>query len=474
MNKKTKIVCTMGPATSTVEKMKELMNSGMDICRLNFSHETHANHAIMINKIKQAREEAGVPVAILLDTKGPEIRTCLLKNDEKVYLEKGANFTLTTRELVGDETMVQITYDQLPADVEPGNKILIDDGLIELTVIEIKDGTDIVCEVMNGGYLSNRKGINVPNVKINLPAITEKDKEDIVFGIEQGVDFIAASFVRSAAAIREIKEILNAHKANIAIVAKIENAEGIENIDAIIEEADGIMIARGDLGVEVPPQDVPYLQKMMIKKCRDAYKPVITATQMLDSMIRNPRPTRAEVADVANAIYDGTDAIMLSGETAMGKYPLEAVQMMAKIAVETESRLDFTAINKKNKVHRKKGVSSAVAYSAVNTAHSLNADLIIASTVSGYTARLVSKFKPQSRILGLSQSDNTLRKMQLYWGVVPVKVTEHSSTDELLEEAVGIAKKAEFARQGDLIILTAGVKAGKTGVTNMMKVVEVQ
>ena len=473
MNKKTKIVCTMGPATSTVEKMKELMENGMNICRLNFSHETHANHEIMINKIKQAREEAGYPVAILLDTKGPEIRTCLLKNDEKVYLEKGSQFTLTTRELVGDETIVQITYDQLPADVVPGNTILIDDGLIGLTVKEIKDGTDIICEVMNGGYLSNRKGINVPNVKINLPGITEKDKEDIIFGIGQDIDFIAASFVRNATAIREIKDILKTHNAeHIQIIAKIENAEGIENIDEIIDEADGIMVARGDLGVEVPAEDVPYLQKMMIKKCREAYKPVITATQMLDSMIRNPRPTRAEVADVANAIYDGTDAIMLSGETAMGKYPLEAVQMMAKIAIETESRLDYQQILKKNKVSRKKGLSNAVAYSAVNTAAALHTKLIIASTRSGYTARMVSKLKPQATILGLSRIERTLRAMSILWGVVPKLATEYSNTDDMLNKAVAIAKQNNFTDKGDLVILTAG--AGTEGVTNMMKVVEVE
>lgn len=473
MNKKTKIVCTMGPATSTVEMMKTLMRNGMDICRLNFSHGTHEAHKAMIDKIKQAREEVAMPIAILLDTKGPEIRTCLLENDEKVFLEKGEQFTLTTRELVGNKSIVQITYDQLPQDLEPGNTVLIDDGLIELTVKEIKDGTDIICEIMNGGYLSNRKGVNVPNVKINLPGITEKDKEDIIFGIEQGIDFIAASFVRNAAAIRDIKEILKAHNAeHIQIISKIENAEGIENLDEIIEESHGIMVARGDLGVEVPAQDVPHLQKMMIKKCRDASKPVITATQMLDSMIRNPRPTRAEVADVANAIYDGTDAIMLSGETAMGSYPLEAVQMMAKIAIETEPRLDYSQILKKNKSLRKKGVSSAVAYSAVNTAAAVNSDLIIASTRSGYTARLVSKLKPEARILGLSRNEQTLRSMQILWGVVPKLADAYETTDEMLLNAEEIAKREHLAKEGDLIILTAGT--GSAGVTNMLRVVEIE
>ena len=473
MNKKTKIVCTMGPATHSVEMMKKLMLNGMNICRLNFSHGSYEEHGGRIANIKQAREELGLPIAILLDTKGPEIRTCLLENEEKVLLEEGNEFTLTTREVIGNKTIVQITYDQLPADVVPGNTILIDDGLIELKIKEIKDGTDIVCEVMNGGWLGNRKGVNVPNVKIKLPGITQKDKEDIIFGISQGIDFIAASFVRNAAAIRDIKAILKEHNAeHIKIISKIENAEGVENLDEIIEESDGIMVARGDLGVEVPAQDVPHLQKMMIKKCREAYKPVITATQMLDSMIRNPRPTRAEVADVANAIYDGTDAIMLSGETAMGAYPLQAVQMMAKIAMETEPRLDYNQFMKKNKSLRKKGVSSAVAYSAVNTASSVHSDLIIASTRSGYTARLVSKLKPEATILGLTRNEQTLRSMQILWGVVPMLASDYNSTDEMLENAMEIAKKENLAKPGDLVILTAGT--GKTGVTDMLRVVEAE
>lgn len=463
----------MGPATHSVEMMKKLMLNGMNICRLNFSHGSYEEHGGRIANIKQAREELGLPIAILLDTKGPEIRTCLLENEEKVLLEEGNEFTLTTREVIGNKTIVQITYDQLPADVVPGNTILIDDGLIELKIKEIKDGTDIVCEVMNGGWLGNRKGVNVPNVKIKLPGITQKDKEDIIFGISQGIDFIAASFVRNAAAIRDIKAILKEHNAeHIKIISKIENAEGVENLDEIIEESDGIMVARGDLGVEVPAQDVPHLQKMMIKKCREAYKPVITATQMLDSMIRNPRPTRAEVADVANAIYDGTDAIMLSGETAMGAYPLQAVQMMAKIAMETEPRLDYNQFMKKNKSLRKKGVSSAVAYSAVNTASSVHSDLIIASTRSGYTARLVSKLKPEATILGLTRNEQTLRSMQILWGVVPMLASDYNSTDEMLENAMEIAKKENLAKPGDLVILTAGT--GKTGVTDMLRVVEAE
>lgn len=473
MNKKTKIVCTMGPAVTDLEILKTLMQNGMNICRLNFSHGSFEEHGGRIKLIKQARAELGLPVAMLLDTKGPEIRTGLLENEEKVLLEQGNEFVLTTRDVIGNNKITQVSYEKLPQDVVPGNTILIDDGLIELKVKEIKDDTEIICEIMNGGTLGCRKGVNVPNVSIKLPALTQKDKDDIVFGIEQGIDFIAASFVRNAAAIRDIKAILKEHNAEyVQIIAKIENAEGVENIDEIIAEADGIMVARGDLGVEVPAQDVPYLQKMIIKKCREAYKPVITATQMLDSMIRNPRPTRAEVADVANAIYDGTDAIMLSGETAMGNYPIEAVKMMNKIALETESRLEYNTILKKNKSLRKKGVSSAVAYSAVNTASAVGSNLIIAPTRGGNTARLVSKLKPEATILGISRNEQTLRGMQILWGVVPKLANDYKTTDEMFEQAVEIAKKEELAQKGDLVILTAGY--GQSGSTNMLRVVEVE
>ncbi|MDF2950791.1 MAG: pyruvate kinase [Anaerocolumna sp.] len=471
MKKKTKIVCTLGPATATREMITELALSGMDIARLNFSHDVHASHLDRINVIKKVREELNIPIAILLDTKGPEIRTLLLEND-KVTLVKGQQFILTTEDILGNQERVGVTYSELPNDVKPGGIILIDDGLIELKVKEIKD-TDVICEVVNGGDLGNRKGVNIPGVKLKLPAITEKDREDIIFGINQGVDFIAASFVRNADAIREIRKIIQDCNADASIIAKIENQEGIQNIDEIIAEADGIMVARGDMGVEVPSEVVPFIQKTIIKKCSEAYKPVITATQMLDSMIRNPRPTRAEVTDVANAIYDGTDAIMLSGETAMGKYPLEAVRMMVNIANETESHLDYDRINKNNKKHRNKGISSAICYAAVSTALSINAKLIIASSFSGYTARLVSKLKPEANIIGLSPLDRTLRKMQIYWGVTPIKTDEVNSTDHLLEEAVKSVKENQFAETGDTIVLTAGVPAGKTGVTNMIKVVTV-
>ena len=473
MNKKTKIVCTMGPNMDNIENIRALAKNGMDIARLNFSHGDHAEHLNRINMIKQVREELGLPIAILLDTKGPEIRTGMLVNDEKVELKEGQDFVLTTEEIVGDANKVSITYTQLPEDVKEGNTILIDDGLIGLTVQKVND-KEIFCKVTNGGLLGSRKGVNVPGVSVKLPGITQKDKDDIIFGISQGLDFVAASFVRNAEAVREIRKVLNEANSDMAIISKIENEEGIQNIDEIIEESDGIMVARGDMGVEIPAAEVPYIQKMIIQKCNDAYKPVITATQMLDSMIRNPRPTRAEVTDVANAIYDGTDAIMLSGETAMGKYPVEALQTMVSIAVETESHLDYDGILEMNSLHRSKSVSSGICYSAVATASSLNAKVIAASSFSGYTARLVSKLKPQSIILGLSPLESTLRKMQLLWGVVPVKVDEASSTDALLDNTVADVKERGFVEKDDIMILTAGVPTSKTGVTNMIKAVIIE
>ena len=339
--KKTKVICTMGPNTNDRELIKQLALNGMDICRFNFSHGDHEEQAGRFDLVSSVREELNIPLATLLDTKGPEIRTGQLKDDKKVSLSEGQKFTLTTRQVIGDDTITMITYEGLPQDISKGNTILIDDGLIELRVDQITDGTDIECTVINGGELGSKKGVNVPNVSIRLPGITEKDKDDILFGIEKGFDFIAASFVRNAACIQEIKELMWSHDADIPVIAKIENAEGIKNLDEIIRVADGIMVARGDMGVEIPAEQVPHIQKEIIKKCNAAYKPVITATQMLDSMIRNPRPTRAEVTDVANAIYDGTDVVMLSGETANGKYPLEALKMMVKIAETTEK--DLTA-----------------------------------------------------------------------------------------------------------------------------------
>lgn len=477
--KKTKIICTMGPNTNDRELMKKLVENGMDIARFNFSHGDHAEQKARMDMLKSVREEAGVPVAILLDTKGPEIRTGMLKGDQKVELKAGQTFTLTTEPVEGDENKVSITYDGLADDVEIGKKILIDDGLIELEVQKIL-GNEIVCHVINGGELGQRKGVNVPNVPVRLPALTEKDKEDIIFGIEQGVDFIAASFVRSAEGILEIKALLKKHHApRIPIIAKIENAEGIKNIDEILHCADGIMVARGDLGVEIPAQEVPYLQKWIIQKCNENNKPVITATQMLDSMIRNPRPTRAEVTDVANAVYDGTDAVMLSGETAQGKYPLEALQMMAEIIKNTEIHLDYDALLEKAKENRKKNISCAIGYSSVATAASLNAKCIITPTATGATARVMSEFRPKAPILGVSPNEETLRRMQIYRGVYPIKSLPYNSTDEICEEAVNLANMKGFVETGDIVVVTAGIPASgnqssREGMSNMMRIAIVE
>ena len=473
--KKTKIICTMGPNTNDRDLMKKLVENGMDIARFNFSHGDHAEQKERMDMLKSVREEVGRPVAILLDTKGPEIRTGLLKDGKKVMLDAGQTFTLTTEEIEGDESRVSITYDGLAEDVEIGKRILIDDGLIELEVKKIADN-EIVCKVLNGGELGQRKGVNVPNVPVRLPALTEKDREDIVFGIQQGVDFIAASFVRSAEGILEIKALLKEHKAPyIPIIAKIENAEGIKNIDEILHCADGIMVARGDLGVEIPAQEVPYLQKWLIQKCNDNYKPVITATQMLDSMIRNPRPTRAEVTDVANAVYDGTDAVMLSGETAQGKYPLEALQMMVEIVKNTEQHLDYDTLLSKAQDNRKKSISSAIGYSSVATAASLGARCIITPTASGATARVVSKFRPEATIVGVSPNEESVRRMQIYRGVCPIKSIPYQTTDEICEEAIDLVKAKGFAETGDIVVVTAGipspnVKKGREGMSNMMRI----
>ena len=412
--RRTKIVCTMGPNTDKKTVMKALVKNGMDVARFNFSHGDHEEHKNRMNLLKNVREELDKPVAILLDTKGPEIRTGLLEGGKKVMLQSGGTFTLYMDERTGNEEGCSITYPGLVKEVKKGNRILIDDGLIELLVDTVKKD-EIVCQIVNGGELGQRKGVNVPNVQVKLPAITEKDREDILFGISQDIDFIAASFVRNATAVNEIRKILTEnHAEHIAIIAKIENAEGVDNIDEIIDAADGIMVARGDLGVEIPPQEVPHIQKIIIQKCNEKYVPVITATQMLDSMIRNPRPTRAEVGDVANAIYDGTDAVMLSGETAAGKYPVEALKMMVEIAVGTEEYLDTEHFMAHRRMYRKQNVSSAVGAAAVLTADHLQADAIATPTISGQTARLISSFRPKVPILAVTPSETVLHKLQPY------------------------------------------------------------
>lgn len=477
--KKTKIICTMGPNTNDRELLKQLALNGMDVARFNFSHGDYEEQLGRINLLRSVREELGLPIAMLLDTKGPEIRTGVLKDGEKVMLTEGQDFTLTIDEVVGDQSMASITYAGLIHDVKPSNTILIDDGLIGLEVKAVQDN-NILCTVINGGLLGEKKGVNVPNVKIKLPPLTEKDKADIIFGIQQDMDFIAASFVRNADCIKEIKDLLNENGGeHIAVIAKIENAEGVENIDEIMHYSDGIMVARGDLGVEIPAAEVPHIQKLIIKKCNEMYKPVITATQMLDSMIRNPRPTRAEVADVANAIYDGSSAVMLSGETAMGKYPVEALSMMTEIAEETEKYLDYSNHLEKRRMHRKKGVSSAVGLACVSTANNVNAKYIVAPTVSGYTARLISNFRPEVDIIAISPNDHTLRKMQLYWGVRPYKGREENTTQSIIDRCLSVLQKENLGQTGDLLVITAGdpatnIVTGEGAITNMMHVVEMK
>ena len=477
--KKTKIVCTMGPNTDNREIMKELALNGMDVARFNFSHGDHAEHKHRLEILESVREELGIPIASLLDTKGPEIRTGKLKDGKKVTLKEGDLYTLTTEEIVGDETRGYINYAGLAEDVKPGDRILIDDGLIELHVREV-NGTDIVCRIENGGELGEKKGVNVPGVRVKLPALTDKDKEDIRFGVDAGFDFVAASFVRNADAIREIREILDEKGSAMQIIAKIENEEGIENIDSIIEASDGIMVARGDMGVEIPAEKVPHIQKMIIRKCNLACKVVITATQMLDSMIRNPRPTRAEVSDVANAVYEGTDAVMLSGETAMGSYPIEAVRMMSQIAEESEKYLDYMFYQRRKvSAENLRNISNTVCYSSVATASDLEAPVIVAPSVSGFTTRMLSKWRPKALIAGLSPSMTAVRQMQLYWGVKPFHAKRAESTDALLFASVELLKEKGIVKEGEIVVATAGVvtRANRyepVADTNIMRVIVVE
>ncbi|MCU6747590.1 MULTISPECIES: pyruvate kinase [Lachnospiraceae] len=477
--KKTKVVCTMGPNTNDRELMRKLIQNGMDVARFNFSHGDYAEHKGRMDMLKQLREEEHSNTAILLDTKGPEIRTGLLKAGKKVTLKEGEQFTLTIDEIEGDEKKVSISYAGLAEDVEIGKTILIDDGLIGLRVTG-KTEKDIICTVINGGELGERKGVNVPNVAVRLPAITQKDKEDLKFGVEQGVDFIAASFVRNAECILEIRAYLKElGSPYIPIIAKVENAEGIQNIDEIIRAADGVMVARGDLGVEIPAEEVPYLQKMIIQKCNSNFKTVITATQMLDSMIRNPRPTRAEVTDVANAVYDGTDAVMLSGETAQGKYPLESLQMMVHIIENTEQHLEYDLMLEKAGEHLKAGVSSAIGYSSVLAAANLHAKCIITPSVSGATTRVVSNLRPKQEILGVTPNERTLRRMSIYWGVRPIKSLEFDTTEDICNGAIELAVVKQYVEPGDIVVLTAGipspnVKKERSGVSNMMRIATVE
>ncbi|OAB43874.1 pyruvate kinase [Paenibacillus antarcticus] len=467
--RKTKIVCTIGPASESLDNTKKLILAGMNVARLNFSHGDFDEHGNRINVIRQACQELGKTVAILLDTKGPEIRTGKLAV-EPIELVQDEYITLTTEEILGDKNRISITYDNLPNDVEVGSTILIDDGLIGLTVVEVQ-GTEIKCLIVNGGTIKSKKGVNVPGVRISLPGITEKDANDIIFGIGQDIDFIAASFVRKASDVLEIRELLERHNAgHINIISKIENQEGVDNLDEILAVSDGLMVARGDLGTEIPAEDVPLVQKMMIEKANWAGKPVITATQMLDSMQRNPRPTRAEASDVANAIFDGTDAIMLSGETAAGKYPVESVLTMSRIAEKAESALNYRELFLKQSTIQETTITEAISQAVAISALDLNAKAIISSTETGHTARVVSKYRPEAPIVAVTTEDRTMRRLTLTWGVTPVKGKLASTTDEMFDYALQGGIDSGLVAEGDLVVITAGVPLGRSGSTNLIKV----
>ena len=475
--RRTKIVCTMGPDENDYELLLKLAKT-MDVARFNFSHGNHEEHLSRLEMLRKARKEVGRPIAALLDTKGPEIRTGVLEGGNKITLQEGDEITLTTEEVVGTKQKIYINYEHLHEDVKPENVILIDDGLIGLEVLSV-NGQEIHCKVTNGGELGERKGVNVPNVSIQLPSITEKDIEDIRFGIAEEFDFIAASFVRSADAIRQIRALLDEAGSQMKIIAKIESQEGLDNLDSIIEEADGIMVARGDLGVEVEARRLPHLQKEIIEKCNFHGKLVITATQMLDSMIRNPRPTRAEVTDVANAVENGTDAVMLSGETANGKYPVEAAEMMASIVEYSEQFLDYKQF-KTRLVERTvyESIGNAVCAASVTTAHELHAKAIVAPTLTGITASMIAKYRPRTNIFALSPSQVTTRQMMLYWGVTPVWARRAETTDELFESSLEELKSMGYVDSGDLCIITAGVlnrlqKQQVANSTNIMRVMVV-
>ena len=467
--RKTKIVCTIGPSSESLDNTKKLIMAGMNVARLNFSHGDFEEHGRRIVNIRQACKELGKTVAILLDTKGPEIRLGKLA-EEPIELEQGEYIVLTTEEILGDRNRIPVTYKNLPNDLKIGSTVLIDDGLIGLTVVDIQ-GTEIKCQIVNSGPIKSKKGVNVPGVHISLPGITEKDANDIVFGIEQGIDFIAASFVRKASDVLEIRELLERHNAShIQIISKIENQQGVDNLDEILEVSDGLMVARGDLGVEIPAEEVPLVQKRMIEKCNRAGKPVITATQMLDSMQRNPRPTRAEASDVANAIFDGTDAIMLSGETAAGKYPVESVLTMSRIAERAESALEYREIFTKQANAQQSTVTEAISQAVANSALDLDAKAIITSTESGYTARMVSKYRPKAPIIAVTPIEQVLRRLALVWGVIPVSGKSAETTDEMFDIAVQGGIDTGLVRLGDTVIITAGVPVGRSGSTNLIKI----
>ncbi len=469
--KKTKMVCTIGPASDSKEVLKELFKKGLNVCRLNFSHGNHEGHQKTIDNIKAVREELDLPIGIMLDTKGPEIRLGDFK-DGPITLEYGDEFTLTTRDILGDKTIVSQSYEDLPKDVSKGSIILIDDGLVELEVIEVINDTDIRCKALNHGELSNHKGVNVPNVKLNLPSVTEKDVDDILFGIKNEVDFIAPSFIRKAEDVLQIRKILEDNNASdIEIISKIENQEGIDNIDLILDASDGVMVARGDMGVEIKTEEIPLVQKTLIRKANEKGKSVITATQMLDSMIRNPRPTRAEVTDVANAILDGTGAIMLSGESAAGKYPIKAVETMHNIAVATENSENYKErFDAKDLEEVRISTTNAIGRATCTTAKELEASAIITATSSGHTSKAISKFRPKTPIIAATTTKSVMRKLSLTWGVYPVLSPYTDSTDDVIDYSIHSALEKGYVKEGDLVVVTAGVPVGLAGSTNLLKV----
>ena len=467
--RKTKIVCTLGPATNDVEIMKQLIQNGMDAARINFSHGTYETHAETIAKLKQAREELNAPIPLILDTKGPEIRVKTFKED-KVRLEEDATFTLTTREVEGDVNIVSVTYADLPKDVHRGSRILIDDGLIELKVEDITE-TDVIFKVVNGGVVKSRKGVNLPGVEVNLPSLTEKDIEDLKFGVENGFDIVAASFIRSAEDVLKIRRVLEENGGGqMHIISKIENQQGVENIDKILEASDGIMVARGDLGVEIPPEEVPLVQKILIAKANRIGKPVITATQMLESMVHSPRPTRAEANDVANAIFDGSDAIMLSGETAAGAYPLEAVATMARIALKAESAVDYAAKLANTTEPARVNITNAISMAACATAAELKTAAITTVTKSGFTARMISRYRPACPLIASTSDETVWRQMNLIWGCKPMLYTGELPRGGVFDTALEIAVKSGLLKNGDTVVSALGMPLGFSGATNTLRV----
>ncbi|MGE5418241.1 MAG: pyruvate kinase [Acidobacteriota bacterium] len=466
--RKTKIICTLGPATDSPEMVRELISRGMNVARLNFSHGTHEEHAARINMVRKVAREMRLPIAVMLDTRGPEIRTGKLK-DKKITLVNGQKLILTTREILGDETQVQISFPSLPEEVKPGDRVLVADGFIQLEV-DSAEGTEITCTVLYGGELGERKGVNIPGVRSELPFMDQKDIDDINFGLDNDVDFIAASFVRRPEDVYAVRRLIEEREMHVDIIAKIESEEGVNNLDDIIKVSDGIMVARGDLGVEIPTEEVPLVQKAIIEKCIRAGKVVIIATQMLESMCNTPRPTRAEASDVANAIFDGADAIMLSGETAAGKFPLEAVETMARIACRAEQVLPYEDILKRKRFLGNISVTDAISYATCATAADLDASAIITATQSGSTARMVSKYRPHSPIIAGTPDVRVTRRLNMVWGVTPITVEKTTNTDEMINESVTSALNAGLIKEGDMVVITAGVPSGVPGTTNLLKV----